>query len=327
MNNYNFDYFEYKKKIRPQKNIPLLFYLFIILVLILSITFLNNTSSTKKHFYFVEIDSFLIYKDANHLAISLQQQNAGGYIYFDGTYHVLASAYLNKDDAKKVKESIIDEHNDAKVFTLSCNSINLKTKSSNNYKIIKSCVDANNVLRKEFYKLVCELDKKNISFQKFKILLDNIKSNYKENTKKFIDKNVDNSTYLQAKKHILSNLEALQTDFKEENLIQTLHYNLIKISVNSYLFLDCFDWFLFLTISTICQTPNAIKNKAKNFFKTPLDKWFATSAPIKLKTHPTAANNHVSLNATSLFFAWIIKATTLMGKKAIKLTPCALNCL
>ena len=73
--------------------------------------------------------------------------------------------------------------------------------------------------------------------------------------------------------------------------------------------------------------PRAIKKPAKIFLSTPLEMLFAKIAPPTLNIKPETGKSQVSLNATNLCFMWIIIATMLIGKKAIKFMPCAVICL
>ena len=318
MNNYNFDYYQYKQRINPKPKLHISVCVVIIIILT-GLAFALKQNNSTIDFHFVETGNFINYKDANSHATELKQQNAGGYIYFDGTYHVLACAYLNEKDAKSVASNLSSQYEQSKYFSLSTRKFNAKSLTKTEQNAIIKVINANEKIINDYYSLTLN----NQENPQLSLKLAQLHQFYIKETEDFL-------SLFKVNNKISTLNEKISTiqDCLNENLDKyTMKYNLIKISITHYSFLEFFCWFFFsLIIITNCQIPRPIKKTAKNFFKTALSTWFAIIAPIRLKTQPTAASNHVSLNATSLFFEWITSATIDIGKKATKLTPWALNC-
>ena len=117
MNSFKFDAKDYKKRTK-KKTISIFFILFLIIILTICSVCLLPKSNNVDLFYFVEIDSFSRYSDANILAQKIQQESAAGYIYYDEKYHVLTSFYLEKKQAESVVKNISIDYPNSNVYTL-----------------------------------------------------------------------------------------------------------------------------------------------------------------------------------------------------------------
>ena len=127
MQEYQFNYKEYNKKIyRSSGGGSIAVMVFVIIVLIGLAFFLTkqNIKHKKNEFYFVEINKCLTYKDASDLSIEIQSRAGAGYVFFDGSYHVLANFYLNKADAESVCENLKPDYPTCKVFSLKPSILN-----------------------------------------------------------------------------------------------------------------------------------------------------------------------------------------------------------
>jgi len=289
MNNYHFDYNQYKKKIHKPFNVSIIFLVVCILILT-AVAGLVIKTPNYVEFYFVEVDRFLNYSEASSLAAEIQAQNAGGYIYFDNTYHVLANAYLTKEDAKKISLNLKEKYKNCCVFTLKTQKFN---KNMNKYEknAVEEVISANEKIIENLYNLTIKSDSLEINQTQLKIEISNLKNSYQSDITSFNTTFKTNNKINTAKENIATIYKSLESDLNGWKL----KYNLINIIINHYSFLEFFSWFLFFFISTICQIPSPIKNNANSFFKTTLPIWLAINAPIKLNIQPTTASSHVSL--------------------------------
>jgi hypothetical protein len=64
-------------------------------------------------------------------ASTYQAKNAGGYVLkINGAYHILASAYEKENDAKLVKENLLEENITSEIVTITFNEVELENVST-----------------------------------------------------------------------------------------------------------------------------------------------------------------------------------------------------
>jgi len=157
---YSVNYSQIKKRINSKNNkfSFKFFIIFLIIIVFIGIFTAIKPLKTKNiKFFYVEINSFLNYKEANKLANSVQEQGGAGYIYYDGKYHVLTSLYLKKEDANKVKENLTKDFPTCKILTLEGNLFQRNYNKFQN-EIIMNTINLNQNLIKNLYNLSVEID-------------------------------------------------------------------------------------------------------------------------------------------------------------------------
>lgn len=325
--NYNFNYSNYSKRIHKKTKLSFTF-LTLVIIFLLSLTiFLKPKDESEQTLYFIQLNSYSTYQQANTQANKIKTCGVAGYIYYDNQYYVFANFYTNKTQAEKVLNNIKDEYKNAKIFEFSIKIFKNNEKlSKNQCKITKNITNFINSLIFDLSNLSIKYDKQEIKFNELNVKLKNYFSTFLNFSNEFSSMFKSNSQYNVCKKY-LKNIETdlkLLSNYNETELTENLKYLSIDIAINYSSFLSCF-WFDFIS-STNCQIARQIKNTANNFVKISFFSFTAISAPIKLKPHPTNAKPQVDLKSTSLFFMWIIIAIIAIGKNATKLTPCACNC-
>lgn len=325
--NYYFDYSNYSKQIHKKSKLSfVLLSLLIILLLGLSI-FLKPKEKTQT-IYFVQINSYSTYQQANTLANEIKVAGGAGYIYYDKKYYVFANFYTNKSQAETVLNNLKSDYKNAKIFEFSIKIFKNNEKlSKNQCKTVKNTANFINSLIFDLSSLSINFDKNETTFEELSVKLKNYYSNFLNFYNEFNNQFNSNSKYNLSKEY-LNNIETdlnFLSCYNETELIENFKYLSIDIIVNYSSFLSCF-W-LDLISSINCQIAIAIKNTANNFVKISFLIFTATNAPTKLKPQPTSARHQVDLKSINLFFMWIIIAIIAIGKNATKLIPCACNCL
>lgn len=243
MSNYSFDYSQYKNKI--YKKNPYSFTLIFLLIIILLglCVFLKPINNKHYKYYFVEVDCFQTYKDALMLSNSLQERGGAGYVYFDNSYHVLASFYVEYDDAKMVANNIKNEYSNAKVFTIETKKfINNTNLNSAQNKAVKNLLETTKEQIVKLEKFSNKYDIKKLSYTELSIHLKNLQKDYDERQNNFITAFKSYSKYNLAKEYleeINTSLKAISNE-SEQNISKALRYHTINIVINRYQFLSCF---------------------------------------------------------------------------------------
>lgn len=235
MDNYVFNQKEYRQSIKKKTSFFFPIVIIVIIILIGLVLFFNSNNRNEIKYYFVKIDSFSTYSDANKLATQLQEQNAGGYIHFDEKYHVLASYYSSQDQAKNVVERLKEKYNNADIYTLTFSEFNGKnqlTKSQNS-----TIFDLNDCIES----IITNLSELLIKYERNEISNTILTAKIKALTEDFND-NKDNffSSINQPKFHnernciekISTSLNAIKSSFDAQNLTQTIRYETIQIIFN-----------------------------------------------------------------------------------------------
>lgn len=241
MQNYQFDYVQYKKKIN-KKSVCLIPILLILNFILLVVAFYLTTSSNEQEFYFVQIDEFATYKDANTLACEIQGKNAGGYIYYDGTYHVLASFYLLKDDAESVSTNLKNDYPNACVFSISTPKKIYATSLSNKQHACANefCLNSLSAIQ-QLADLSIKYDCSEISFSELSVKIKDLSSSLRK-SKDNLSAELSSPKYALAIKHaeeIAICLEELE-ETTEQEMSKQIKYELIKLVINYSSFLSAF---------------------------------------------------------------------------------------
>lgn len=236
MQTYEFNYNEYKKKSKRGKSHSLLIIAILIIVLISMCIFLNPTNATNKY-YFVRINTYLTYKEANNAATELHSRSAGGYIHFDGRYHVLASFYPSKAEAEAVLSNISHLYPHADIYTLEARSLDRSTND-----IILDVVACQIDTISSIYKLILELDQGQISAGQVNSTIKHISSHFSSKQADFVSfhkttkkPNIINCANILD--NISNSLENISTITPQPNLYQ-YKYELMNIIFNHLSFLD-----------------------------------------------------------------------------------------
>ena len=230
MQNYNFNYHQYKKKIHKQ-NVSIIPLLLCIIIITLGVAFFLRPQKTELNkFYFVEIDSFETYKDASNLAQNIQSSGGAGYIYYNNKYRVLAGFYPYYSQAESVTNNLKSEFKNCQIFTLECKKLkNINNLSSSQNNVMN---EFSKVVFKNIYKMADlsikydknEIDTQNLSLS-FKSINNEIDSYYQE----FISNFKTNSKFNTAKsyaKNITSSLKTLQNIETEQEINRKIKYEI-----------------------------------------------------------------------------------------------------
>ena len=243
MTDYIFNYDQYKKTIN-KKNGFNFSVMFIVIILLLGLcVFLYPKQTNTLNFYFVEIDNFQTYNKANSLANEIKNSGGAGYVYFDGTYHVLASFYSNYKSAEKVVNNLKSDYKNATVFNIETYKFTDKKKlNSSQNKSIKNFLDTTHTMILNLEKLNTNFDKKSLQIEELKIHIKNNQEEFNNVYSSLIEDLKNNSKfnfikeYLVQMKNSLSNLSNLENNTASS----TLRYETVKLVINRIQFLSCF---------------------------------------------------------------------------------------
>ncbi len=245
MDEYQFSYEDYKKRVRNHGLSVYIIGFFIILLIGAAVLLWPKEveNKNKTSYYFVEIDNFLVYKDANALAGTIQKELGAGYIYFDSSYHVFAAFYPDENSATAVADNLLSDYPSARVFKIDCNvfsSHNNLTENQN--EAVKNTILKNDEIINKIYENILNFDKNEININILKQNFTNFCSDYNkiyENLKSSFTKN---SKYYKAVENILNinNSLASFNNYVDNNELHKLKYNLIKIVVEHCAFVNSF---------------------------------------------------------------------------------------
>lgn len=234
MQEYVFDYATYKKKIKKPFNFSFSLTI-VVCILLLGLAFFLNQKRTDLEFYFVQVGEFENFSHANVLANEISSQNGAGFVYFDGSYHVLAGFYLNKTDAENVAKNISTNYPSAKTFSITqqkfaYNKNYNKAQNEMFYNMFESLFEMEN----DLYNLSVLVDTNAINQTKastkitslidiFASIADNFSTQFKDDYSMINER--------KALKEIESSLNRLK-GATEQELQQKLKYELINIVIN-----------------------------------------------------------------------------------------------
>ena len=243
MQDYKFDYNEYKRKVRSSIGISIYLLIFFAVVLLGVIYFIKPKKNVVSNFYFVEVNNFLKYFDANALSAEIQARNGAGYIYFDSSYHVLAGYYLNQQSAQQVCNNIKEDYPTAKVFSIECaNFKKHKNLTDKQNQIVFEIIEKNLENVENLYENIVNFDKNDINIDDLKNFFNNLSTDYEQICNKFFSNFSENSKYIKSKQNINNINSCIKelSDCVNNNQLYKLKYNLIKIVVEHNYFVSCF---------------------------------------------------------------------------------------
>ena len=239
--NYSYSSPYYKQKNKKQISITIL--IFLIIILLAVAVFLIERKEKKTYFYFLQANEFVNYKDATNLASEIQARQGAGYIYYDGTYHVLISYYSTKEEAESVLENVKSEYSNASVFDISASTFRENTNyTDEENKEIKNMILTNEGLIERTYTQVLSYDKNEISINILQTNTKNILDEYEKNFENFKNKLKNNKKYaifLKKTTKIYDNYKNLYEHTKNEFQPYQLKYALIGIVTGQISFLSC----------------------------------------------------------------------------------------
>ncbi len=121
----------------------------------------DNVTNSGFDIYMLSLSKSKVEKEAKSIASDFQEIGAGGYIWKqDDYYHVIASAYINKNDAELVKNSIkINQNIDSEIFTVSFPSFSINgTFSVEEKKVVKKAISVSQTFYTSIYDIAVSLD-------------------------------------------------------------------------------------------------------------------------------------------------------------------------
>ncbi|MBR6778983.1 MAG: hypothetical protein IKM43_02390 [Clostridia bacterium] len=230
---YNFDYNQQtKRKTKTNHLFKFLILSVFVILLIIAIIKIFYKKQKLTYFYFVEIGLFQNYTDAYKCALDIQQKNAGGYIYYDGHFHVIANYYLDIDSAEKVVSNIITEYTNCKILTLKTKDFkHISSLSDTQNQTVENINNQIKIIIETLYTLMINYDTACTTEKSIKLQVLNLHSDLS----KIFDEyclNFTNNKYEICKTYFLNILNSLQNIYNTENLSQSLKYELINITLN-----------------------------------------------------------------------------------------------
>lgn len=241
---YQFSAKEYHKKIYGKSfGLPFAALIFIIIILV-GVAFLFKPKQKFEYFYFVEINEFLTFADANALANEIQTKNGAGYIYFDGSYHVLANFYLTSEDAETVVDNLKTEYSTAKILKLQQKKfVESKNLTSAQNDCTKALIKQAEESIKSVYNNILQFDKNEINEAQLKTNFISIASSFENVYGDFISAFSANSKFNKAKDYALKINDALN-NLKDvtakENFNSKMKFEMINFAICFYNTLNCF---------------------------------------------------------------------------------------
>lgn len=241
MQEYIFDYKDYKKRIKKPIKFNITLTTILIIILLGLCVFLSQPKVRTTNFYFVEIGKFQTFSQANKMATEISLKNGAGFVYFDNNYHVLAGFYPDKNSAEKVSKNISNEYPKSTVFCLSATQFyQNKSFSKNKNDLIQNLCDVLTNIETSLYEISILLDTNNNSYKTIKTklnsLLDIYSSNF-ANLKNEIKTDTNNINILKKALEINNSLSRI-TEANEQSLPQKIKYETINIVVNHAMILD-----------------------------------------------------------------------------------------
>ncbi len=247
-----------KKSKKPKHNKGKWFIFIIILVFIGIIIFLANAFAnvlsfsstslfgakkiTTKSFnaYAIMIESTEDKQYAEELSQELQLAGAGGYIMYDLQYQVLASAYLDSNDAQSVLNKVMSAYPNAEIKILKINACELPSFSNKeNNEIIKEGLEIFKTTYQQLYDLCIQLDTSSITSADCKVKITELLNSVSGVSSKFRDvANVSDNTKFKLTQAKIDQLEQLINELVESSLISTRLSSLIKYTQISCLMLQ-----------------------------------------------------------------------------------------
>lgn len=242
MDEYVFDYNEYKKRTKNTIKFSFSLTIFFVIILVGLCAFLGQSKVSYNEYNFVEIGQFATYSQASKTAQNLAEQTGAGFVYFDNCYHVFAGFYTSKNDAENVSKNIEEFYPNAAVTTISATKFmphKSYTKTQNT--AIEKLIETTENCIETLSKLSIEIDKNNISKLNLDIKVEQVKDDFSAAYSSF--KNCFNKQ-LTGRFDIVNSLNQINNSLSTltttsiQTLQQTIKYELINVVINHTRFLN-----------------------------------------------------------------------------------------
>ncbi len=235
-------YQTFKRKYKTRKGITFTALIILTILLVGLAVFLIQTSEKKVEFYFIQAGVYLNYREALSLAQELQAKQGAGYVYYDGSYHILISFYPEKADAESVLNNLKVDYPNASVLTLSETAFKKNSSfTADENDAIYDLITNNNTFIRQTYNQLLLLDKSEISASvlqsNLRKISDDFEKNY-ENFKKNLKNNANFTLFNKILYEILESYKNLCEITKNEFQPYELKYELIKVVCNHVSFLS-----------------------------------------------------------------------------------------
>lgn len=232
MQSYQFNYSLYNKRVKTTKKEGFTVIVIAIIILMGLAFFISTNISRNDNYFFVEVGNFFKYTDATSLAGEIQSKGGAGYVYYDGSYHVLTSFYLSKEDAESVCSNLIETYPSTKIFTIEQDKLKTnKNLSKQEQQFITKINKANKTLYEGLYTAITRYDTSADNINQLSLNLTSLYDNYLKETDD-IKNFFNNPTQFASKNYILDITECtkgLKDNINEANHSSVLKYDLIKI--------------------------------------------------------------------------------------------------
>lgn len=234
--NYNFDYKEYKKSTHKKSNYSLLILLALIVSLMIIAFVVKPASKQAGIFYFVRLNSYLTYKEANKMSSELQGRGGAGYIHFDGRYHVLIAYYASESEAMSVVNNLKNEYPTVDIFNLEIKQYRSKKYFSHEQnKAVVNLIKTTDETINNLYSQLLQHEKNEINTSELSINLSNIIKDYKdmssEYKSKLSNKKASTISTLEKLDKIENSLNNIKSNINEKYYTK---YELVNIIFNYY---------------------------------------------------------------------------------------------
>lgn len=241
MQEYVFDYRQYKKNVSKKNKFSPLIFIIIIALLGLAV-YLKPSKKLMSCFYFVSAGEYLSYNDAKNVSSEIIEKQGAGFIHYDGTYHVLISFYPTEKSAKNVLEQIKNDYKNACIYKMEIEKFKkIKNFNAEQNELLNNLYIKNNNTIKKLYDLFIDYQKNQLPSNEFLFALKEIERDYSYSD---FDKNfTTNSKYYQCKKYLISIKDSLKNiviHIENNQELSKINYEIIKIAISHQSFFSCF---------------------------------------------------------------------------------------
>ena len=229
-------YFRYKKRQKKPIKISIAFLSLCLIFLLGICVFINQNNKEFCTYYFVEIDTFATFSQANKSAIELTNKSGAGYVFFDKNYHVFAGVYLTEESAKTVSKNILNDYPNAKIFAISTAKFKNKNQYSKNENLaLKNTISSIQNLVKSLYQISISFDKNEENFKTTKTKISTLKDTFCLQQSKFDECFENEKIYFNTNKKLDEIFNALTrlSNCSEQDLKQKIKYELVNIAITS----------------------------------------------------------------------------------------------
>lgn len=229
-------YFRYKKRQKKPIKISIAFLSLCLIFLLGICVFINQKNQEFCTYYFVEIDTFATFSQANKSAIELTNKSGAGYVFFDKNYHVFAGVYLTEESAKTVSKNILNDYPNAKIFAISTAKFKNKNQYSKNENLtLKNTISSIQNLIKSLYQISISFDKNEENFKTAITKISTLKDTFCLQQSKFDECFKNEKIYFNTNKKLDEICNALTrlSNCSEQDLKQKIKYELVNIAITS----------------------------------------------------------------------------------------------